>query len=121
MLKWLARRVRGHPATLFVERALDGVGGQLLAVREALALADIDVERAVVGPAVALHRRGADLAAGGDADQLLHRVVGDVEPIQRARVDHVHGADRLAGPRDAVAHPGGRGLGLREGLRSLRF
>ncbi len=70
-----ARRVRVRPAGALVEAALDRRGVHGLAVGEALVRANVNLEGAVIHPAIAAHGRGADLALRGDADQLFGGVV----------------------------------------------
>jgi hypothetical protein len=90
--------VRRHPAALLVEGSLDRGRGERLTIGEALAAADVDLQCALVLPAVAAHGGRPDLALRVDVYKLLDRVVGDVEPVERAGVDDADRSDRLLGP-----------------------
>jgi hypothetical protein len=114
-----AGRVRRRPALHLVEVLLHVVGGEVLAVLEADAAAEPELQRAVVEPLRGLGQRVDDPPGLVDADRLLHGVPGDEQPVERRGVDDVHGADRLrewgharpllTGTSSRSDHPGGVG------------
>ena len=71
------RRVRRLPALHFIKGALEAVGGTLLAVLKADALAYVDLERRLADLTGVLHHRPNEMAPLVGTDWLLHSIPGD--------------------------------------------
>src|SRR5438105_9541147 len=84
---------RGPPLDL-VEGPLEGTRSALFSVLKADAVTHAHLQRPLVDPARRLHRGADQVAPGVRSDRLLHRVPGDVEPVQWMRVHDVDGAHR---------------------------
>src|SRR3954466_11597784 len=88
--------MRRLPPLNLIEGTLEGVSVALLAVLEAHAPAHLYFKRLLIHPLRLLHRGADEMTLGVGADRLLHRVPGDVQPVQRMWVNYIDGAYRRA-------------------------